>query len=430
MSRPTGFAELANLNVGVWGFGIEGEATVRRLGSIPRSIVIVDDIADESRGVIGTQHGGLERLRQCDVVLKSPGIPRRRDDVVDLESRGVVLTSALNLWLGEIDRSRVIAITGTKGKSTTTSVITFFLRALGEEAHSAGNFGTPPYDPTFAKSGWVVLEVSSFQSLDLELAPAIIVVTSLGADHLDWHGSLHQYHEDKLSFTRSRGAHTTYVADESSLRDQRDAIGGDVVFVIPNDEGLAVRMGLIGQHNVANVALALAATSKVLGRSVEDLLTPLRGVASSFEPLPGRLTVVGQQDGVLFVDDGLATSPLPTIAALSVFDNEPVALIVGGFDRGVDYTALASAIANRRPPTALVAMPDAGARIVATVLEHVSVPHVHTANMTDAVSAAIAALGSGGGVVLLSPAAPSFGHYANWRERSAEFDSIVAAQLH
>ena len=100
--------------------------------------------------------GGLEQLLNCDVVLKSPGIPRRRADVLDLEAHGVIVTSALNLWLHDVDRSRVVAITGTKGKSTTTALVTFFLECLGEQAIRLGNFGQPPYDPNSMSiaAGW------------------------------------------------------------------------------------------------------------------------------------------------------------------------------------------------------------------------------------------------------------------------------------
>ena len=205
MFRPTGFADLSGRRVGVFGYGVEGRATVARLGGLCEDLVIVDDHPMDE-GVLATGAGGLEALESCEVVLKSPGIPRRRLDVLELENRGVIVTSALNLWLHEVDRSRVIAVTGTKGKSTTTSLIAFFLRCLGEVAHELGNIGTPPYDPDVdVAGGWQVLEVSSFQSVDVTVAPAFVVVTSLGADHLDWHGSLEHYHEDKLAITRASG---------------------------------------------------------------------------------------------------------------------------------------------------------------------------------------------------------------------------------
>ena len=213
MFRPTGFADLAGRRVGIFGYGVEGRATERRLRGVASEIVIVDD-ADVDPVVLVTSEGGLEALRGCDVVLKSPGVPRRRADVVELEE-DVTVTSSLNLWLHETDRSRVVAITGTKGKSTTTALVTFFLQCLGETAQRLGNFGQPPYDPDLdVAHGWLVLEVSSFQCVDIDVAPFVVVVTSLGSDHLDWHGSLEEYRRDKLSLTRAAGEHHTLVADE------------------------------------------------------------------------------------------------------------------------------------------------------------------------------------------------------------------------
>ena len=128
MFRPTGFADLAGRRVGVFGYGIEGHATESRLHLLGADCVLVDD--DPAVGVLVTDRGGLDALATCDVVIKSPGIARRRPDVLALETC-VPVTSALNLWLLDTDRSRVIGITGTKGKSTTTALVDFFLHCLG-----------------------------------------------------------------------------------------------------------------------------------------------------------------------------------------------------------------------------------------------------------------------------------------------------------
>ena len=231
MFRPTGFADLAGKRVGIFGYGLEGRTAHQRISDIAASVVIVDDepVAPE---VTVTNVGGLDALLTCDVVLKSPGIPRRRPDVLDLELHGVSVTSALNLWLHEVDLSRVVAITGTKGKSTTTALITFFLHCIDERAHRLGNIGQPPYDPSLDfGSDWLILEVSSFQCTDITVSPGVVVVTSLGADHIDWHGSLEQYHDDKLSLTRHTSPHTTLVPDVATFRQIPELLGGELVFV-------------------------------------------------------------------------------------------------------------------------------------------------------------------------------------------------------
>ncbi len=274
-----------------------------------------------------------------------------------------------------------------------------------------------------------MLEVSSFQALDLDLAPVMVVVTSLGADHLDWHGSLEQYRADKLSLTRAAGAHTTLASDSATLRDVEDQLGGDLHYVAPDEDHVALALGLIGAHNDANVALALRAVSTLTGVTDRDLRIAVLERAATFTPLPGRLTAVGEEHvegGVIrYVDDGLATAVLPTVAALEVFEHDPVALIVGGFDRGIDYGPLAAVIGERRARTVLVTMGNAGARVSDEVRRRIPTLEQHVAaTMREAVSLARGAVPDGG-VVLLSPAAPSFDRYHNWEERSADFVDVV-----
>lgn len=430
MFRPTGFADLAGKRVGIFGYGVEGRATRRRLDGVTDTIVLVDDAPGDDPLVLDTNEGGLDALAGCDVVLKSPGIPRRRADVVELERHGVTITSSLNLWLHDIDRSRVVAITGTKGKSTTTALTTFFLQCLGEAAMRLGNFGQPPYDPDLDVShGWLVLEVSSFQSVDVDVAPGLVMVTSLGEDHLDWHGTVEQYRRDKLSLTRANGDHRTLVLRGVTTLDAIAQIGGDVSFVEPDESGLAASLGLLGAHNDANVALALHGVALLSGRGVDEVRARVLDSPSTFEPLRGRLTLVASEDvdGATrrYVDDGLATSALPTVAALEVFANEPVALIAGGFDRGVDYAPLAEAVAARTESTVLITMGDAGRRIGDAVTRRApGVTQITVSSMRDAVLEARHALG-GGGVILLSPGAPSFDQYKNWEARSEDFTVVV-----
>jgi UDP-N-acetylmuramoyl-L-alanine---L-glutamate ligase len=428
--RPTGFADLAGKRVGIFGYGVEGRATRRRLNGLTDAIVLVDDASGVDPDVIETQRGGHEALLECDVVLKSPGIPRRRADVLELDAHGVAVTSSLNLWLHDVERSRVVAITGTKGKSTTTALTTFFLQCVGEEALRLGNFGQPPYDPDLDVSrGWLVLEVSSFQCVDIDVAPGLVVVTSLGEDHLDWHVTLEDYRRDKLSLTRAPGEHRTLVADNETMRDVADEIGGDVTFVKPDESGLAASLGLLGAHSNANVALALECAALLTHRSVEEVRTRVIESASDFEPLRGRLTLVAEEvvDGVTwrYVDDGLATSALPVIAALEVFAHESVALIAGGFDRGVDYAPLAEALASRRGVTELITIGNAGQRIGDDVRRRSRRVHqIPVSSMREAVAEARRALDDGG-VILLSPGAPSFDQYKNWEERSEDFTALV-----
>lgn len=423
MFRPTGFKDLAGKRVGIFGYGIEGRAAAARLAQ-HCELVIVDDAPNLGPEVLPTSQGGLEALAACDVVLKSPGISPYRDDVEEL-AKSVTVTSALNLWMQEIDRNRVIGVTGTKGKSTTTSLISFILNSLGEKAYALGNIGIPPYDPSNDLSeGWLVLEISSFQAPDLTCAPTILVLTSLGSDHLDWHGSLENYQHDKLSLTRLIPPPTIFFASsiESSI------FGQTATSVEPDKSGLTEALGLIGRHNLSNVALALSVVSHTTGLSVDKIVSKVESVANSFTPLPGRLTEVGREEGegpvIRFIDDGLATAALPTIAALSAFPDGDLSLILGGFDRGIDYEPLVEAIFARPARTVVVTMGAAGSRIGALVHTKPDIELMHANDLENAVELARRSLNRGG-VVLFSPAAPSFDHYKNWAERSAAFANFA-----
>jgi len=254
-------------------------------------------------------------------------------------------------------------------------------------------------------------------------------VTSLGDDHVDWHGSLERYRDDKLSLTRAEGAHQTLVPDSTTFHDVHRQLGGEVSFIAPDEHHLAERLNLLGAHSDSNVALALACATTVTARPSDEVLDIVTEQAPRFVPLRGRLTLVATDEGpgttVRYVDDGLATSVLPAVAAMEVFAREPIALIAGGHDRGVDYDALAMTIATRAQPTMLLTMGDAGRRIGDLVRRlNPVLEQSDFATMDEAVRRARTFL-AGGGVVLLSPGAPSFDRYRNWEERSVDFTRAV-----
>jgi UDP-N-acetylmuramoylalanine--D-glutamate ligase len=439
---PLSWSELDGAAVGLWGLGVEGRASLRRLlamGTIP---VLVDDrpteAAVEGLAVVGTQAGGLEALARCDVVVKAPGISRYRAEVGRLADAGVPVTGGLALWLAEADLDRVLVVTGTKGKSTTAALAGHLASGLGRTVVVGGNIGRLPYDP--AAGGptepdlWVV-EVSSFQATDLSVTPPVVVVTSLAPDHLDWHGDAETYFADKLSATSRPGADLT-VADATSplLVARRSLLGPRVQWVEDrpsdlDDEPWIDRLGLPGAHNRRNARLARAGLT-ALGIEGADDDRALADAATGFEPLPHRLETVGRVDGVDFVDDSLSTNVLPTRAALAAFGDRPVALVVGGFDRGLDYGPLGRAVAARRAPTMVLTVPDNGRRIGRAVAEAAREAGVERAVVDcDGLGPAVAAGFSWarpGGVVLLSPAAPSFGHFQDYQERGRAFAEAVA----
>ena len=417
--RPTiSWADLRGARVGVWGLGVEGSANVRKLASLGVEPVLVDD------KVPG--HQPVDALFDCEVVVKAPGVSRYRPEVQALEARGIAVTGGLALWLHGTDRAKVACITGTKGKSTTTAVAGHLLNALGHRTRIGGNLGEPPWAVDDEPDFWVV-EVSSYQACDIALSPPVVAVTSLYPDHLDWHGGdVESYYRDKLSLCSQPGAALTIAnGDSELLRARRNLLGPEVQWVEAGDPtgaaAWAEPLGLLGEHNRRN-ALIARAVIEALGVPASDVA--LRAAADGFAHLESRLRPVATIDGVLFVDDSLSTNVLPTLAALDAFPDRPVALIAGGFDRGIDYTPLADGVRRRTRPTLVLTLPESGRRIDAAVAD---TPPCDTLDQAVRQGFEWARAQDGDGVVLLSPAAPSFGQFRDYKERAAVFTAAVEA---
>jgi UDP-N-acetylmuramoylalanine--D-glutamate ligase len=451
-SRPKlSWSDLAGARVGVWGLGREGHANLRKLLALGVEPVLVDDHPPAKadiggRLVLATGDGGLAALEGCDVVVKTPGLSRYRPEVAQLSGRGIPVVGGLGLWLAEADLRRVVCVTGTKGKSTTVSVIGHLLTGLGHRCLVGGNIGVSPYDPAGpAAAGdfdyWAI-EVSSYQATDLPVSPPVVAVTSLHPDHLDWHGGVEQYYRDKLSACSQPGAELTVANGDSDLLAERAALlGPRVEWVREDDEAGAdwmAPLGLPGGHNRRNALIARRCLV-ALGVPGAGDDAALRAAAAGYRPLPSRLTPVGTARGVTFVDDSLSTNVLPTLAALDAFPGRRIALIVGGHDRGIDYAPLAAGVLARQAPTRVLTLPDSGPRIRAAIeaaaaqeqqeqqkQQERQAPATDCPDLETAVAAGFA-WAQPDGVVLLSPAAPSFGQFRDYSDRSEAFARAVRA---
>jgi UDP-N-acetylmuramoyl-L-alanine---L-glutamate ligase len=424
------WSDLPGARVGVWGLGREGQANVRKLRALGVEPVLVDDHPGEP-GVLATDQDGLAALETCDVVVKTPGLSRYRPEVARLAGLDVPVVGGLGLWLAEQDLRRVLCVTGTKGKSTTASLAGHLLTGLGYTCLVGGNIGVVPYDPGQpADLDYWVIEVSSYQATDLPCTPPVTAVTSLHPDHLDWHGGLEQYYQDKLSMCTQLGADLTVAnGDSEALRQRENLLGPRVEWVSQDDESGADwldPLALLGRHNRRNALIArrcLAALG-VPGASDEKAM---RAAAAGYRPLPSRLTPIGTINGVTFVDDSLSTNVLPTLAALDAFPDRKIVLIVGGHDRGIDYAPLAAAVQARAAPTCVLTLPDSGPRIRADIERVAGNVSVTDCPGLDEAVAAGYGWARPDGVVLLSPAAPSFGRFRDYRDRSEAFAQAVHA---
>jgi UDP-N-acetylmuramoylalanine--D-glutamate ligase len=450
------WSDLRGARVGVWGLGVEGTANLARLRTMGVEPVLVDDRPPpgdvQGLPVFATRDSGLAALSHCDVVVKSPGISRYRPDLVSLEERGIPVAGGLGLWLQEADRDRVLCITGTKGKSSTTAIAGHLLTRLGYPCLTGGNIGRPPWDPELdgVPYDYWVIETSSYQATDLAASPPVVAVTSLHPDHLDWHGGVEGYYRDKLSACSQPGADLTVANGDSDLiRARESLLGPRVQWVGAADDPVEdpaadwmAPLGLLGQHNRRNALIARACL-RALGVPEAGDDAALREAARGYQHLDHRLQPIGTIDGVTFVDDSLSTNVLPTLAALDAFPGRRVALIAGGHDRGIDYAPLAAGLAPRTAPTLVLTLPDSGPRIRAAIESVLPQPPaagppvaadqpaprlaVTACADLDAAVRAGFAWARPDGIVLLSPAAPSFGVYRDYRERGEAFARAMRA---
>ncbi|MGA9333340.1 MAG: UDP-N-acetylmuramoyl-L-alanine--D-glutamate ligase [Rudaea sp.] len=383
---------------------------------------------------IVTSPPDLNALAQFDIVIKSPGISPYKSPLPEAAQAGVQFTSASALWFAENPDARTICVTGTKGKSTVTALIAHVLRESGKCVAMAGNIGMPLLDlvnPPRAPDWWVI-ELSSFQTRDFDGAPTIAVITNLYEEHLDWHVTRENYIADKLAI--GKHAKSLIVADQAQmleltcLHPDRHVLGTQAGWHVAGDwicrgEERVLRVAdvpLSGLHNAQNVSAALSAI-EVAGL---DAALLARHVAS-FRALPHRLQSLGVRGEREYVNDSIATTPYATVEALSAFAARDVVVLVGGFDRGVDWQVFIDHV-RRHPPRAVVASGANGARIAAQ-LARIEAPGFvleNVATLSDAVERA-RALVPAGGVVLLSPGAPSFDAFGDYTQRGREFARLA-----
>jgi UDP-N-acetylmuramoylalanine--D-glutamate ligase len=428
------WSDLPGARVGVWGLGREGHANLRKLRALGVEPVLVDDHPG-APGVLATGEGGLAALERCDVVVKTPGLSRYRPEVARLSGLGIPVVGGLGLWLAEragADLGRVLCVTGTKGKSTTASLTGHLLTGLGYRCLVGGNIGVVPYDPAEESAAgdfdyWVI-EVSSYQATDLPYTPPVAAVTSLHPDHLDWHGGVEQYYRDKLSMCSQPGADLTVAnGDSDLLRQHAGLLGPRVEWVSQDDDPDAdwmAPLGLLGRHNRRNALIARRCLAALGVPGAADAAA-LCAAAAGYRGLPSRLAPIATIAGVTFVDDSLSTNVLPTLAALDAFPARRIALIVGGHDRGIDYAPLAAGVLARDAPTLVLTLPDNGPRIRAEIQRAAAGTEVTDCSGLDAAVAAGFRWARPDGVVLLSPAAPSFGQFRDYRDRSQAFAHAV-----
>lgn len=446
--------EVCARRVAVWGLGAEGLSLARLLEDRHAVVLFIDDRPDAAAARLEEQLGVVHPVlapadapwADIDVVLRSPGVSRYRPELEAARAAGITVTTAMALWLEDFADARVVAITGTKGKSTTAALTASILRHDGSDVALIGNIGVPVverYGMPLADA--YVVEVSSYQAADVQVSPGLVVLTSLAPDHLDWHRSEENYYRDKLRLVEAGPPGMLAVNAGSAEAVRRTAghprrtmfgpsgrvtVDGSAVVTVDGEpfvDGSGLR--LLGAHNLDNLCGAI--TGAMLLDGSPPSASAVEEVVASFEGLPSRCRVVGERAGLTFVDDALASNPFATAASIGAFSGRPLTVILGGADRGVDPGGLAEVLAQRRPTPGVVVIAPGSERLVVTLAASAaeagtSLPVAEAGDVAASVDLAVA-MTAPGGVVLFSPAAPTPEGEGGYSARSRQF--VAAAGL-
>lgn len=468
---PMPNGSLRHSRVAVVGLGLENRPLVRFLLREEAFVTAFDRkersqmepfaAAVQRQGVelhLGGDHMRHLAAGHYDLVVLTPGMVEHQPEIQSAVGPQVPVVGQMNLFFAAC-RAPIIGITGTSGKSTTTSLIGSILRQHGERpTYVGGNIGRVLIEEVRAipARAWVVLEMSSFQLALLDRSPYLAVFLNIRPNHLDVHGSMEAYRSAKTNILRHQKAGDLVVlnADDPAVRSSAgltpagpnwfgldkqaaSAAAGDSIFATVEDGWAVIRQGnsrrpvmptaelpLAGRHNLANVLAAVAATH-LLGVPAQTI----RSAVQAFPPLRHRLEVVAERGGVRFVNGSAATTPDRTVASLACLDR-PAILICGGYDKGIPFVELGEAIVRRRL-RALVLMGETSGQIEAAVATAsrrfgLPIPPLHRVAGLEQAVADAHRLAQPGDVVLLSPGSASYGLFASFEERGLRFRQAVA----
>ena len=447
--------EIQGRPVAVIGMGVSNTPLIKMLLRAGAEVTVRDRVPREraaeqvqeleslgARMILGEEY--LQDLHE-DVIFRTPGLSPNTPELVNAVRRGIELSSEMELFF-QTCPSRLIGVTGSDGKTTTTTIIAEFLKEAGRNVYVGGNIGKPllPDVADMVEEDFAVLELSSFQLMTMEQSPHIAVMTNLSPNHLDYHRSMGEYiaAKENIFLHQGEGDRAIFNYDNQLTRDLAEKAGGAVTFFSRRErleEGVYLRDGAIwltnaqgsrevlptrdirlpGVHNIENYMAAIAAV---------DGLVPdkcVRAVAARFQGVEHRIELVRELDGVKYYNDSIGTSPSRTVACLESFP-EPVILIAGGYDKGIPFHALALEIRER--VKTLVLTGDT-ARAIRQAVEEAEggrgCPEIiQTEDLAGAVEAARRAAGPGD-VVVLSPACAAFDRFKNFMERGRAFKELV-----
>jgi UDP-N-acetylmuramoylalanine--D-glutamate ligase len=426
-------------NVAIIGFGIEGQSALHYWQEQGATVTVCSQnpheaVPDSVAKQLGPDY--LHNLDRFDVIMRSAGI---NPEIILLDNPSVKpkITTVVNEFLRVCPTKNVIGITGTKGKGTTSTLTTKMLQAAGKKVFLGGNIGVSPFDflAQITPDSWVVLELSSFQLIDLTHSPHIAMCLMVVPEHLNWHADMPDYVNAKSQLfahqqpndiaiyfadspvshqiaSHSPGKKITYYASPGAYIDEG-------AIVIDNEDICQTsEIKLLGKHNWQNACAAATAVWQVV-KSPDAI----RKVLTTFTGLEHRLEFVRELDDVAYYDDSFGTTPETAIVALEAF-KQPKVVILGGADKGTSFSGLAQAVAHNNVRTAVV-IGTTGPIIVAALkqagFEHIVDGGTTMRTIVDAAHKAA----QPGDVVLLSTGCASFGLFTDYKDRGNQFKAVV-----
>lgn len=451
------------MNIAILGYDRQGRSALEYWNKPGNTITICDQnyIQDTPAGV-ATKFGGdyLNDLYKFDLIVRTPGLHPREIVANNQEDPDILakVTTNTNEFLKVCPTKRVIGVTGTKGKGTTSTLITKFLQAAGYTVHLGGNIGIAPLDLLKNKikpDDWVVLELANYQLIDARYSPHIAVCLTITPEHLDWHQDIYEYIEAKrqlfahqtdtdIAIFNARNNYAQEIADASPAHQfgyevpdedsEPDNTTGAYVkgsHIYFEDEKLCSihDVALPGRHNLENVCAAITAVYPLVAhhKHPHDII---KTVLQSWKALPYRLQTVATINGVTYVNDSLGTTPETAMAALAAFPDSKV-LILGGSDKGVPFDDLIQAVVQDKIRHVVI-IGQTGPTIASLMKRYDAKGVITTsllgekATMEEIVQTA-AKHAQKGDTVLLSTACASFGMFKDYKDRGDQFNQAVQA---
>lgn len=400
-------------NIAIIGEGIEGLDAEKFLKSKGAKVTILDQKQGENY---------LDNLEKYDVIVRSPGVYPYKKELLKAKKLGVRITTPTHIFFDEF-KGQIVGVTGTKGKGTTSTLIYEILKNAGMDVYLGGNIGKPllTLSSFLTSKSFVIMEMSSFQLIDLPVSPNISVVLNVTEDHMDWHKDRKEYLLAKKNITKFQLESDWAVINKeykSSLSFSKNTKANIIYFSKKLlEEEYKKNLILRGEHNLENIAAAVA-VAKILNIKKDVILKTVSG----FRGLEHRLEFVREFKGVKFYNDSFATGPQPTIAAIKSF-TENETLILGGSDKGLEYKELGKRIEESENVKNIILIGEIGEKIGKNI-ENKNVISLGKTSM-KAILESVMKVAKKGEVVILSPAAASFDMFENYKDRGNQFKKAV-----